>query len=357
MYAEIARGLRDVRLNAKRSQDDVACGLPVRGRAVSEWETGAAEPILMHLIQWARELECCLVLVDRAGRAFKSPQRQRSGESWEVFQRRCTAARLRDLRISRGMPLQALAEIVGVCRDSVQRWEMLRVPPRPIAHVVWAQAFGLTLAVRLISAPDQPIVRRVKAKMAVHAGLSKPAAEVVQVCRFPHVDEPEVREALVSVTGVLLTARRRRRDMPQHRLAKLMGVSATTVSGLETEWGPDGPTLLCLTAWARLLGFRIAIVDDHGEWVQMPLVQEPGEGRDAFEARRLMVTLRWLRDVGRPRRTQAEVALMAGTSRTSLKGWEGRGGLPRTVVFIRWVLVLGCQVELRAAQDRVTSGI
>jgi transcriptional regulator with XRE-family HTH domain len=161
------------------------------------------------------------------------------------------------------------------------------------------------------------------------------------------VDEARVRLELAAVIGVLVTARRGRGGLSQERLARLLGVSANSVSAWETEWGPDGPTLVHLLAWARLVGFRMVIVDEHGDWIHVPLVRQAGEERDAFEMRRLLVTLRGIREGGRPRRTQAEVGRRAGLSRSSVRHWECLVGRPRTVGFIRWVLALGCRVELR----------
>ena len=52
--AQIIEHLRSVRSGVKRSQNELAVRLPVRGRAISEWETGATEPTLEHLMQLAR---------------------------------------------------------------------------------------------------------------------------------------------------------------------------------------------------------------------------------------------------------------------------------------------------------------
>ncbi|MEY9927146.1 transcriptional regulator with XRE-family HTH domain [Catenulispora sp. GP43] len=150
--ARIVGGLRSARLDAGLSQNALAVGMPVRGRAISEWETGAIEPTLGHLIQWSRELGRRLVIVGRDGELRVGPVRQRPGETFEIFERRRLAVPLRNRRLALGMAQGELGVLVGVSRDSIQRWELVRVPPRPIAHVVWAQKLGYSLDV--LAVPD-----------------------------------------------------------------------------------------------------------------------------------------------------------------------------------------------------------
>jgi transcriptional regulator with XRE-family HTH domain len=146
-FARIIGGLRSARLDAGLSQNALSAGLPVRGRAISEWETGAIEPTLGHLIQWSRQLGRRLVIIGRDGELRIGPVRPRPGEPWEVFERRRLAIPLRNRRLVLGLGQGELGELVGVSRDSIQRWELARVPPRPIAHVVWAQKLGYALDV------------------------------------------------------------------------------------------------------------------------------------------------------------------------------------------------------------------
>ena len=151
--ATIIRGLRSTRLDAGLSQNALSAGLPVRGRAISEWETGAIEPTLDHLIQCCRELNLRLVIARPDGRTCGSPCRLWPGESWEHFERRRLAIPLRERRVALGLSQGELGERVGVSRDSIQRWELVRVPPRPISHVVWAQKLGYSLVLRPIVLP------------------------------------------------------------------------------------------------------------------------------------------------------------------------------------------------------------
>jgi len=43
---------------------------------------------------------------------------------------------------------EKLGFLVGVTRDSIRRWELARVPRRPMALVVWAQTLGYSVEVR-----------------------------------------------------------------------------------------------------------------------------------------------------------------------------------------------------------------
>ena len=166
----IMGGLRSARLSAGISQNALAEGLPVRGRAISEWETLAIKPTLEHLIQCCGELNLRLFLVGPDGKPLNAPSRQRPGESWEHFERRRLATPLRNRRLALGMNQGELGELVGVSRDSIQRWELVRVPPRPISHVVWAQKLGYFLALRPVDLPDHRPHRLITDRAAVPAG-------------------------------------------------------------------------------------------------------------------------------------------------------------------------------------------
>ena len=151
-FTRIVGGLRSARLDAGLSQNALAVGMPFRGRAISEWETGAIEPTLGHLILWSHNLGRRLVIIGRDGELRIGPVRQRPGETFELFERRRLAVPLRNRRLALGMAQGELGALVGVSRDSIQRWELARVPPRPIAHVVWAQKLGYSLD--LLAVPD-----------------------------------------------------------------------------------------------------------------------------------------------------------------------------------------------------------
>ena len=154
-YAQIIGRLRSTRLKVGISQNALSEGLPVRGRAISEWETGAIEPTLGHLILWCRELSLRPVIVGSDGEPRYGPLRQRPGEAREIFDRRRLASPLRTRRQALGMSQSKLCELVGVTRDSIQRWELAYVPPRPIALVVWTQRLGYSIDLRPIDATDR----------------------------------------------------------------------------------------------------------------------------------------------------------------------------------------------------------
>ena len=147
-YAQIIGELRSTRLRAGISQNRLATGMPVRGRAISEWETSVIYPPLEHMILWADLLGLQLVLVDGDGEVDNSRLRPLPGESWMHYQRRRLALPPRNRRLGRGMSQEQLGELVGVCRDTVSRWELVRVPPRPIAKIVWLQKMDFTLTLR-----------------------------------------------------------------------------------------------------------------------------------------------------------------------------------------------------------------
>lgn len=85
--SRIIHGLRSARMDAGLSQGAAAANLPVRGRAISEWETEAIMPGLDHWILWADELELRLVVTERGVEWSRVVQR-RSGETWVHFERR-----------------------------------------------------------------------------------------------------------------------------------------------------------------------------------------------------------------------------------------------------------------------------
>jgi transcriptional regulator with XRE-family HTH domain len=154
ILALIVGGLRSARRDARLSQNELACSLPVRGRAISEWETGLMEPTLEHLIQWSCVLGRRLVVVGQDSKLQEGPARPRAGEAWEVFERRRLAVPLRNRRLDLGLTQTELGMLVNVSRDSIQRWEHARVPPRPIALIIWAQKLGYSVALRAIDTPN-----------------------------------------------------------------------------------------------------------------------------------------------------------------------------------------------------------
>ena len=147
-HAQIIDDLRSTRRRAGISQNRLATGMPVRGRAISEWETSAICPPLEHMILWVDLLGLQLVLADGDGEVDNSRLRLLPGESWMHYQRRRLALPPRNRRLARGMSQEQLGELVGVCRDTVSRWEQVRVPPRPIAKIVWLQKMDFTLTLR-----------------------------------------------------------------------------------------------------------------------------------------------------------------------------------------------------------------
>ena len=150
----IASTLRAARKSSGLTQEALSSGLSVRGRAISEWETGLIEPTLVHLVQWSGELGLRLAIAGPGGTLHEGHSRQRPGEAWEAFERRRLAELLRVRRVALGLSQEDLSRLVGVSRDSIQRWELAHVPPRPISHIVWAQKLGRMLTLVPIDTPD-----------------------------------------------------------------------------------------------------------------------------------------------------------------------------------------------------------
>src|SRR5882762_1689321 len=130
-YARIINGLRTTRLEAEITQNSLAEVLPVRGRAVSEWESGAIGPRYRSLFLWARALGRRVVIVDRGVVCLDVGRRP--GEPWVVYEQRRLAAPLRERRIARRMRQSDVGDLICISRDSIGRWELARVPPRPMA--------------------------------------------------------------------------------------------------------------------------------------------------------------------------------------------------------------------------------
>lgn len=140
--------LKAARVASRRTQDEVAAGLPFRGRAISEWETRAVTPKCAYLILWSDALQCRLAIVGPDGQERKGPARQRPGEAWETFERRRLGSPMRERRRNAGMSQDKVGDLVGVSGNTIDRWELATKPPRPIALIVWARTFGYDLALR-----------------------------------------------------------------------------------------------------------------------------------------------------------------------------------------------------------------
>lgn len=159
--------------------------------------------------------------------------------------------------------------------------------------------------------------------------------------------EADVQRELTLLTGLLTAARRDHGDLPQRRLASMLGVSVNSV----TEWesGQESLTVRHLVVWARVMALRLVIVDVFGAQVPYPLPRDHGEAWDTYELRRLTGALRDVRKSG-VRSTQLEVACKAGVSRSSLLNWEALITHPRALGLIRWAMALDCRIRLARLQ-------
>lgn len=150
VLAGIVDGLRSARQDAGLSQNALSSGLPVRGRAISEWETGSMEPTLKHLMQWSRELGQRLVIIGRDGEVRNGSPSRRGNHAWEVLERRRLASPLRSHRLAMSLTQTELGRLVGVSRASIQRWERARAAPRPIALIVWTHKLECSVTLQPI---------------------------------------------------------------------------------------------------------------------------------------------------------------------------------------------------------------
>lgn len=157
----------------------------------------------------------------------------------------------------------------------------------------------------------------------------------------------DAQRELAVLTDLLTAVRADHGDLPQHRLASMLGVSTNSVTDWES--GQESLTVRHLIAWAHSLALRLVIVDAFGAQIRYPLTRDNAEAWDAYELRRLTGTLRDVRE-GSLGLTQLEVAHKAGVSRSSIRHWEVLTTPPRTIGFLRWTMALGCRIRLAQLQ-------
>jgi DNA-binding transcriptional regulator YiaG len=137
-YEQIIRSLKSARQDARLSRQALSSLLPVSGKAVFEWEAGNVRPTMEHLLLWVNGLERRLVIVDHDG-ALCDPPSLIAAKGSVAFELRRLAGALRERRRHLGLTFPELAELIGVTKQSVERWEAGRAAPRPLALIVWAQ--------------------------------------------------------------------------------------------------------------------------------------------------------------------------------------------------------------------------
>lgn len=109
-----------------------------------------------HLIEWADGLNLRLVIWNLNGPPFASV-RQQAGEDWYQYERRRLAVPLKIRRQALGWSQLKLGEQIGVTKDSIQRWELVKTPPSVMAKIVWVQALGYRLGLQEVKSPIQLI--------------------------------------------------------------------------------------------------------------------------------------------------------------------------------------------------------
>jgi transcriptional regulator with XRE-family HTH domain len=100
------------------------------------------------------------------------------------------------------------------------------------------------------------------------------------------LDNAAVQRELAILIEPLVTARKAQGNLTQHRLSKILGVSANSVS--EWESGRESLTLTHLIAWARSLKFRVTVMNMlHGDRAHRGRRLRPQRGADGQVPSRL----------------------------------------------------------------------
>jgi transcriptional regulator with XRE-family HTH domain len=147
-FWQIVRCLRVAREEAGLSRHALSSRLRVRHGTIFEWEKGTSRPTLRHLMQWARELGFCLVIVGPDGEERRGSAKRIVGESFEHRELRRLTVPLKTLRDARRLTLVGVSGTIGVDRNSLLRWESVTATPRLMALIVWAQALNCSLALQ-----------------------------------------------------------------------------------------------------------------------------------------------------------------------------------------------------------------
>lgn len=159
-YEQIIRSLKSARQEAALSQQTLSNILPVNGKAVFEWEARNIQPTMEHLLLWVKALERRLVIVDQDGALCDAPS-PIVGVGSVTFELQRLAGPLRERRKELGLTFPQLGELIGVTKQSVERWEAARVSPRPMALIVWAQKLDRSVIVGDPTDPPAATVLRV----------------------------------------------------------------------------------------------------------------------------------------------------------------------------------------------------
>ena len=162
---------------------------------------------------------------------------------------------------------------------------------------------------------------------------------------------PAVRRRLAAIQRRLLVARKAA-GLSQEKLAGVLGVSSRSLR--DWERGYDIPGLAHLIDWARVLGFRLVLVELEAGPVLAPVSLGPGESLVEHEVGRMAVPLK----VRREERgiSQTDLGLIVGVTRSSLQRWEDRQQIPVAVSLVSWADRLGYTVGLMPFSGEVWSG-
>jgi transcriptional regulator with XRE-family HTH domain len=146
-FVRLISELTLVRRDARISQATLSSHVGVHGNTISEWESLRSGLTLVNLTRWSAGLDRCLVVIGPDGKLLMpEPLALLPDETGDSFDLRRLAGPLKHRREALKLSQKALGGIVGVSGSSISYWELTRIPPRPIAQIVWAQKLGCSIA-------------------------------------------------------------------------------------------------------------------------------------------------------------------------------------------------------------------
>ena len=146
-FAQLVSELKLTRRGAGISQAVLSSRVGVRGKTISEWENLRSGPTLVNLTRWSGGLGRRLVIVGPDGNVMvPEPPSLLPNETGDSFELRRLAGPLKNRRNALGLSQKTLGRFAGVSGSSISYWELVRIPPGPIAQIVWAQKLGCSIA-------------------------------------------------------------------------------------------------------------------------------------------------------------------------------------------------------------------
>ena len=148
-FVQLVGELTLVRRRARISQTALSSRVGVRGKSISEWENLRSGPTLVNLTRWSGGLGRRFVIVGPDCEVLSpEPPSVLPNETRDTFDLRRLAGPLKSRRKALGLSQKDVGRFVGVSGSAISYWELTRIPPRPIAQIVWAHKLGCSVALR-----------------------------------------------------------------------------------------------------------------------------------------------------------------------------------------------------------------